>query len=1462
MGATYTRQSSYADGDVITAAHTNDEFNQLLAAFQASTGHTHDGTANEGGPITKLLGTSITIGDATSGTDITVTFDGESNDGVLKWMEDEDYFEFSDDILVASTEKIQFRDTAIYINSSTDGQLDLVADTEIQIAATTIDINGNVDVSGTLTVAGAVDFGDAALSNVGAVQLDSIAGDGDTNTSITFSGSDVITVATGGTTSFTVDASQNILMSAAKKVQFRDSAISIHSSADGQMDIAADSEVQIDTATLDINASNGTVMTGGMALTGNAVFGSDVDIAGDLNVDGTVDIDASTIDIDSTSTLSIDNSNTTNGITIGTATSGVPISIGHSTSETTVNDNLTVTGDLTVNGTTTTVNSTTVTIDDPIFTLGGDSAPGSDDNKDRGIEFRYHDGSSARVGFFGYDDSASAFTFLTAATNSSEVFSGTAGNVTAGVGTFSSLDISGDIDVNGTTNLDVVDIDGAVDFASTTAHAGNATFADNAKAIFGAGSDLQIYHDGSHSYISDQGTGDLRVLAGTSFVVKKADASENMITANADGAVGLSYDGSAKLATASGGISITGNASFADDGKALFGAGDDLQIYHDGSNSKIISQTGSLTINAKTSEAAINIAADGAVTLYHDNAAKLATASGGVTVTGTVTSDGLSLGDFTDALTIGDSNDLSLYHASGSATIKNDTGDLTVRSDSFRVKNNANNEEMFSAYADGAVTLFHNNESKLNTQATGINVTGTVTSDGLTVDGAATFDSDTVTIQSTNTTDPVLIIKQKTSDGTSSRLHFVKDGGRNGANGDDLAEIDFIGDDAGQNQTTFGRIEALIASAADGSEGGKIRMRVATHDGEMQTGFEIIDGSAEDEIDVNIANGTSSLTSVAGNLDVAGNAVIDGTLTSSGGLVHQGDTNTSLDFGTDQQTFYVGGVRALDLSTSAAVFNEGSADVDFRVESNDNTHMLFVDAANGKIGINQTEPSRQLHITDTIANGGASLGLTSSDSSTTGSMGILHFGNSTDSSLASINGLADGSTSAGALLFKTEAAGAAIEERMRINSVGSVGIGVADGDVTNDGTAARTYVGIIGTANRGRLNIGSTASNGADAGMLAFTNGSNVLGSIVVDTAAGAQTLGTMYVTSTGNLDIRAAANYGVIINEGSVDADFRVESNGNANMLVVDGGDDSVRVGGASGESGDTFSVVESGANVVNSRFRNGNDDANGVRVVFEKASANPANNDEIAQLDFLGRDSAGNAELYAGIQCFIDDVTSSTEDGILRFGTITNSTYRNRLDILPTETVFNQDGVSINFRVETDNSSNTFFVDGGNDRVYVGDNTGTDLFYITGKAESTAMGIKIGTNGYNAIEFDNATGSLVGRITTSSGSTAYVTSSDYRLKENVADMTGATARLKQLKPKRFNWISDDTNTPLDGFLAHEVSSVVPEAVAGEKDAVHPDGHHEAGQIDPQGIDHSKLVPLLVKTIQELEARITTLEG
>ena len=122
-----------------------------------------------------------------------------------------------------------------------------------------------------------------------------------------------------------------------------------------------------------------------------------------------------------------------------TVTIGLPndVTIGNNLA---VTNDVTVTGDLTVNGTTTTINSNTVTVDDPVFTLGGDTAPSSDDNKDRGIEFRYHDGSSAKLGFFGYDDSTDKFTFLTSATNSSEVFSGTKGNLD-----ITSLDLSGSI---------------------------------------------------------------------------------------------------------------------------------------------------------------------------------------------------------------------------------------------------------------------------------------------------------------------------------------------------------------------------------------------------------------------------------------------------------------------------------------------------------------------------------------------------------------------------------------------------------------------------------------------------------------------------------------------------------------------------------------------------------------------------------------------------------------------------------------------------------------------------------------------------------------------------------------------------------------------------------------------------------------------------------------------------------
>ena len=114
---------------------------------------------------------------------------------------------------------------------------------------------------------------------------------------------------------------------------------------------------------------------------------------------------------------------------------------------------------------------------------------------------------------------------------------------------------------------------------------------------------------------------------------------------------------------------------------------------------------------------------------------------------------------------------------------------------------------------------------------------------------------------------------------------------------------------------------------------------------------------------------------------------------------------------------------------------------------------------------------------------------------------------------------------------------------------------------------------------------------------------------------------------------------------------------------------------------------------------------------------------------------------------------------------------------------------------------------------------------------------------------------GSAVGTINYSNSSTTYNTSSDYRLKENVTNVTDGITRVKQLAPKRFNFIAD-ADTTVDGFLAHEAQAVVPEAVHGTKDEVDDDGNAVM-----QGIDQSKLVPLLTAALQEAIAKIETLE-
>lgn len=295
---------------------------------------------------------------------------------------------------------------------------------------------------------------------------------------------------------------------------------------------------------------------------------------------------------------------------------------------------------------------------------------------------------------------------------------------------------------------------------------------------------------------------------------------------------------------------------------------------------------------------------------------------------------------------------------------------------------------------------------------------------------------------------------------------------------------------------------------------------------------------------------------------------------------------------------------------------------------------------------------------------------------------------------------------------------------------------------------------------------------------------------------------------------------------------------------------------------------------------------DANtGPVMVLHRNSSSPAEGDLAGEIRFDSEDTSGNQTTIAKIQGILGHPNhgeSYAEDGRLTFSIIKDATLTEVMRLSEDARVaIGTTDPATQFHVETTaspiatfryNASNRIdvrydgldiyggafrFLIAGTEKMRLG--TGGRTTY-NGSSTANGHGNYVGEVGSNskAISFEHTNGGgEVGSITTGSSSTAFNTSSDYRLKENVDYTWDATTRLKQLKPARFNFIIDETNTLVDGFLAHEVSSIVPEAITGDKDAVDSDGNPEY-----QGIDQSKLVPLLVKTIQELEARITTLEG
>ena len=155
-------------------------------------------------------------------------------------------------------------------------------------------------------------------------------------------------------------------------------------------------------------------------------------------------------------------------------------------------------------------------------------------------------------------------------------------------------------------------------------------------------------------------------------------------------------------------------------------------------------------------------------------------------------------------------------------------------------------------------------------------ITGDLAVDGVSnldvtnIVGNLTVTGDTVTFASGNSNDPNIVIKNTTSDANAPIMDFITDKGAAGADNDALGLIRFTGDNDAQEQITFARVLAEVADASDGAEGGSLKLQLATHDGEIQTGLLLVDGNAEDEIDVTIGSGVGSNTVISGNASIGG----------------------------------------------------------------------------------------------------------------------------------------------------------------------------------------------------------------------------------------------------------------------------------------------------------------------------------------------------------------------------------------------------------------------------------------------------------------------------------------------------------------------------------------------------------------------------------------------------------------
>ena len=307
------------------------------------------------------------------------------------------------------------------------------------------------------------------------------------------------------------------------------------------------------------------------------------------------------------------------------------------------------------------------------------------------------------------------------------------------------------------------------------------------------------------------------------------------------------------------------------------------------------------------------------------------------------------------------------------------------------------------------------------------------------------------------------------------------------------------------------------------------------------------------------------------------------------------------------------------------------------------------------------------------------------------------------------------------------------------------------------------------------------------------------------------------------------------------------------------------------------------------------------GPILTINRDSSSPADNDSLGQILFKGDDSGGNNDTAISITALWRDVTHAQEDGALQFNVNNGGTVRNFLSLENLhassinslgEVLVNDGENYVNFRVKAHPDGDAAESGSHEYLFWTEGNTGKICNQRSASRDANInMCCNAANNQHISFSHPNASDTAVGNINSTSSATNYVTSSDYRMKENITTMSGSDAitRVKQLLPKQFNF-KTDPDKRVDGFIAHEVSGIVDQAVSGTKDEfrdedicimledadnikdfyttdfrlLHEDGDNVETEplIMPQSLDHSKMVPVLVAALKEAIARIEVLES